>query len=95
MRCSWGDFKEKRDQPFLVLADTENMKMFYYQEFTNLWTAHTTEDSTSWGRADGVVVRTWTGTGTKSLDPWFTQLHIGKGWGEGTDGPRVQPGCKF
>ena len=67
------------------------MKVFYYQEFTNLWTAHTTEDSTSLGRADGVVLRT--GTGPESLHPWFPQLHTGKGRGEETDRPGVQPSC--
>ena len=52
-----------------------------YQEFPNLWAAHTSEDCMSLGRADGVVLRIWTETGTEPLDPLFTQLHIGKGQG--------------
>lgn len=57
------------------------MKVFYYQKFTNPWTAHTSDDSTPLGRVNGVVLRNQTETGTEPLDPPFTQLHFGKGEG--------------
>lgn len=55
--------------------------MFYYQ-FTNLWIAHTSEDSTSLGRLNGVVLKPRDRQGQSPLDPMLIQLHTGESGGK-------------
>lgn len=69
--------------------------MFYYQEFTHLWTAHTSEDSMVLGRAGRVVLMTQRQRqGQEPFSPLCPQLHIVKearrrGTGRGEEQPNL------